>query len=282
MKWLKTIMVLQNLFLYVENGSAQDVLQNIPYSGGGITEQKMDIYLPVTKNFRTILFLHEGSLLGGDKKDKPLEEVAKKFQSDGICFVSANYRLGPQNKWPSQPEDVCAAFAWLKNNLTTYLGDTSKIFIMGHSSGAFLAAIVSTDSKYMSAKGYCLKSIAGFIPVGTQLRPMLPNVPEERLPKWFEKDPYLQIFGSRNVFDDANPMAHINVEMPKALIIIAESEQVQPPLLKQAKEFSETGKKMNLNIQYEVIPGRTHMSTIGKMPEDNDSTYNIIRNFILE
>jgi acetyl esterase/lipase len=280
MKWLKTILVLQVLIMYQENVIAQKILNDVHYVDKSTNEQTIDIYLPVAKNFKTILFLHEGSLLGADKKDEPLEEIAKKFQNDGICFVSANYRLGPQNKWPSQPEDVCSAFAWLKKNLSAYAGDTSAIFIMGHSSGAFLAAIVATDSKYLKAEGYSLRSIAGFISVGTQLKPMLPTVSEDKLPLWFEKDNYLKIFGNRSVFDDASPMAHLNADVSKGLIILAESEQFQPPLLQQAKEFIESGMKIGLHLNYEVMPGRTHMSTIGKMPDENDETYSIIKKFV--
>ena len=39
---------------------------------------------------------------------------------------------------------------------------------------------------------------------------------------------------------------------------------------------------MNLKLRYEVIPGRTHMSAINKMPEENDPVYSMIKNFIDE
>ena len=151
---------------------------------------------------------------------------------------------------------------------------------MGHSSGAFLAAVISTDSKYWHATRYNLKSIAGFIAIGTQLDPMLPAVPEDRLQEWFERDNYLKIFGSRIVFEDANPRTHINNEMPKGLILVAESEQFQPPLLRQAKEFVDEGKRIGLNLTYWVVKDRTHMSTITRMPGENDETYNIVAQFI--
>lgn len=261
---------------------AQKVIGDVPYCKNAGTEQKMDIYLPGGDGFRTILFFHEGSLVTGDKRDSPLEDVARKFQREGICFVTANYRLGPQNKWPAQPKDAYAAFAWLKNNLIAYGADTSKIYVMGHSSGAFLAAVISTDSKYWHTTRYSPRNIAGFISIGTQLDPMLPAVSEDRLQEWFERDSYLKIFGSRAVFDDANPKTHINSEVPKGLIIVAESEQFNPPLLQQAKEFVEEGKRIGLNLNYLVVKNRTHMSTITRMPGENDETFNIIARFIKE
>lgn len=282
MKCLSVIVAFTLLLLCYEHSMAQKTLSDVHYADTNSKEQAMDIYLPATKKFKTILFLHEGSLLGGDKKDKPLEEIAEKFQNDGICFVSANYRLGPHNKWPVQPMDVCTAFIWLKKNLTAYGGDTSAIYIMGHSSGALLAALVSTDPKFLDAKSYTINSIAGFIAIGTQLKPMLPAISEEKLPQWFEKDNYLKIFGNKNVFEDASPFVHLNAEVSKGLIIIAESEQSQPPLLEQAKEFVESGNKMGLYLRYVVIPHRTHMSTIGKMSEKDDETYSNIKKFVYE
>ena len=50
--------------------------------------------------------------------------------------MNINYRLAPDNTWPSGIEDLTGAVAWLKDNVERFGGDPDKIFLWGHSSGA--------------------------------------------------------------------------------------------------------------------------------------------------
>lgn len=86
---------------------------NIPYAESDAM-QKIDLYVPKKKDFPTILYIHEGILLGGDKSDSPYSVISNKFKNARVAFSSMNYRLGPNNKWPAQPDDVVSAFVWLK------------------------------------------------------------------------------------------------------------------------------------------------------------------------
>jgi hypothetical protein len=273
--------ILLILFIcWITSVQSQQIKLNVPYVDHGGNQQQMDLYLPAKSKFRTILFLHGGSLLEGDKNDYPLDTIGRNFQRDGICFVTANYRLGPGNKWPSQPDDVCSAFRWLKMNLADYGGDTSKIYIMGHSSGALLTAIVSTDEKYLRKQGLKLNSIAGFIPIGTQVKAVLPVVSEGKLRTLFEKNSYLSIFGDKETYSDVSPISHINRDMPKVLFIIAETEQYNPPILEQTREFIEKGSKYNLEMKHIVTKDRTHFTNITKMAFSGDEVYRMVKDFI--
>lgn len=277
---MKKIIFLCALFIFLLNVQAQQTKVNIPYVKNGKNDQQLDLYTPAERNFVTIMYVHEGSLIGGDKRDEPYERIAQKFQKNGIGFALINYRLAP-NKWPSQPDDVCSSFGWLKKNLTEFGGDTSKIFIMGHSSGALLTALVSTDPKYMKKQTLSLNNIAGFISIGTQLRSIPPSISDEKLKDLFEKDVYLKIFGDKETFFDAGPIMHINAEIPKGLFIIAENEQYQPPILEQTEEFINKATGFNLDLNYVVTPDRTHMTNITKMVEENDFVYSLILKFVL-
>lgn len=46
------------------------------------------------------------------------------------------YRLAPAHRWPSGPEDMAAAVAWLRANVAGHGGDPDRIFLMGQSAGA--------------------------------------------------------------------------------------------------------------------------------------------------
>ena len=95
----------------------KSVQLDIPSVAGGKHEQQLDLYTPSNADFPTILFVHEGGLTSGDRKDEPYAKMCATFQVIGIGCAATNYRLAPEHKWPAEPNDVAAAFAWLKHSI---------------------------------------------------------------------------------------------------------------------------------------------------------------------
>src|SRR5438067_11020396 len=89
------------------------VILDIPFVPGGTHDQQLDLYTPAAAGFPTVLFVHEGSLTSGDRKDAPYAAMCRTFQGLGFGCAATNYRLAPAHKWPAQPDDVAAAFGWL-------------------------------------------------------------------------------------------------------------------------------------------------------------------------
>ena len=105
--------------------------------------QQLDIYHPKkTKDAPVMVYIHGGGWRRGDK-DR-VGEKAVFFNSKGWVFISANYRLLPEGRHPNNVDDVAKAIAWTHDNIKKYGGDPEEIFIMGHSAGAHLAALVVT------------------------------------------------------------------------------------------------------------------------------------------
>lgn len=258
---------------------------DLAYVTSGSPQQQLDLYLPDSKGFPTILFVHGGSLTSEDRKDAPYPMIGEAFQKAGLGCAVINYRLGPENRWPAQPEDVVAALAWLKKNIAARGGDPGKIFLVGHSSGALLVALVSSDEKYLKKFGLSLKDIAGCVPMGSMLKHEL-NVTymvgtsPERVKQAFERQAYLQIFGSPEVFNDASPYRHISKQAPPFLILVAEAERYEPPILSQAEEFVAAAKQAGASAEVEVLKDRTHRTTINKMTEPDDPTLSRILRFV--
>ena len=86
------------------------------------TEGKMD-RLVRNGDGDELLFVHEGSLMSGDRKDAPYAAICRTFQGLGFGCAATNYRLAPAHKWPAQPDDVAAAVGWLKQNIRSFGGD---------------------------------------------------------------------------------------------------------------------------------------------------------------
>jgi acetyl esterase/lipase len=94
--------------------------------------------------------------------------LCKAWTGQGVVMVNLNYRLTPDVIHPAHVEDVAAGIAWVHKNIARYGGDRKKIYLLGHSAGAHLVALVGTAPKYLDAHGLSLKStIAGVMPIDT-------------------------------------------------------------------------------------------------------------------
>ncbi len=136
--------------------------RDIRYADSNDPLHTLDIY--TCRNFNkapVFVFIHGG---GWNKRDK--DEVGsqpKLFNSSGMIVVSLNYRLAPAIRHPENVRDVASAIAWLHKNIAKLGGDPNRIFLMGHSAGSHLAALVATDERYLAAHGLHRNQLAGVI-----------------------------------------------------------------------------------------------------------------------
>lgn len=125
----------------------------------------LDIYAPPNAaNAPVMVFIHGGGWQIGDKSNtSAVENKAPFFTSNGWMFVSINYRLSPTVQHPAHVEDVAAALAWVHTHIADYGGTPDTLYIMGHSAGAHLAALVATDERYLQAAGADLNILDGVV-----------------------------------------------------------------------------------------------------------------------
>lgn len=108
--------------------------------------------------------IHGGGWRNGDKLNRGLNDnKVPFFARNGFIYISINYRLSPTVQHPAHVEDVAEAIAWVHNNINKYGGDRNKIFVMGHSAGAHLAALVATDERRLKQHKKDLSVINGVI-----------------------------------------------------------------------------------------------------------------------
>jgi len=77
--------------------------------------------------------------------------VGSHLAKHGYVVVVPNYRTYPDVKFPTFVEDTAQAIAWVSENISQYGGDATRINLMGHSSGAHMAALVAADTRYLRA-----------------------------------------------------------------------------------------------------------------------------------
>lgn len=143
---------------------AQSLKSNIPYANPAHERQILDIYAPDgAKNLPVVFWIHGGGWQVGDKTDVQIKP--RVFTEHGFVFVSTNYRLLPHVDMGVLIQDVAKALGWVHKHIAEHGGDPRRIFVMGHSAGAQLAALLCIDDRYLKAEGVPFDVLKGCVPV---------------------------------------------------------------------------------------------------------------------
>lgn len=251
------------------------VRSDIAYRPGADSSQSLDLYEPnprPTSPFPTIIFIHGGGLTSGDRRDLPHATICNNFVHAGMACASINYRLVAEAKWPAQPQDVAAAIAWISQHIASRGGDPKRIYLLGHSSGCHLAAVVATDTTYLTAHHLSPRNLAGVVAMGCLLHQVPPAISDSaELRRFFTSGKW--IFPSLETFLDADPTLHVGPHVPPTLVLLAESEQKQPPILENAQLFADRMRAAGRPVEIEILRNRMHMTELTMMADPLDQTF---------
>jgi acetyl esterase/lipase len=152
-------------FLLLSVAHAQNLKSNIPYAEPAHERQVLDIYTPTQtqKDLPVVFWIHGGGWQTGDKTSVQIKP--RVFTERGFVFVSTNYRLLPDVEMGDLIRDVAKSLGWVHKNIAGYGGDPTRIFVMGHSAGAQLAALLCIDDRYLKAEGVPFDVLRGCVPV---------------------------------------------------------------------------------------------------------------------
>ena len=169
--------------------------------GGAQGRQKLDVYQPASgANLATgrvpmVVFFYGGSWSSGDRADYRF--VGEALASQGIVAVIADYRLSPSVRYPAFLEDSALAMRWAFDHAEQYGASPGRVFVMGHSAGAYNAAMLALDKRWLGAVDLSPARLAGwiglagpydFLPIGdakTQVAFNWPNTPADSQPLVF-------------------------------------------------------------------------------------------------
>ncbi len=167
----------------------------------------LDIYYPTDKkNFSTIIWFHGGGLTQGQK------EIPEALKNRGVCVIGVNYRLYPKVKSPTYIEDAASAVAWTIKNINRFGGDSTLVFVSGHSAGGYLASMVGLDKRWLDQFEIDANQIAGLIPFSGHAITHFTVRQERGIP------------GTQPIIDDLAPLYHVRKDAPPLLLITGDRE----------------------------------------------------------
>jgi arylformamidase len=230
-----------------------------------------------------VLWIHGGGWQAGDKTG--LEMKPQAFMDRGFVFVSTNYRLLPDVEMGTIIGDVAKSVRWVHDNIKKHGGDPERVFLMGHSAGAQLAAILCTDESYLQAEGLSFAMLRGCVPVDgdTFDIPAIIEVAETRcrvhgLPQ--------ANYGHRMKFGndpakhrDFSAVTHVapNKSIPPFLILhVAE----HPDTSAQARRLGAVLEEAKIPVTVFGAPETTHSKINNDLGQSDDAATKVLFEFV--
>lgn len=227
------------------------------YSDAGVDEYKqsqckLDVFSPENaKELPVFVWFHGGGLTGGKKHFPGL------LTSENIVLVGVGYRLSPKADYPAFLEDAAAAVAWTFMNIDKYGGDPKKIFVGGHSAGAYLSAMVGLDPRWLKPHDLDRSRIAGLVLISGQVTTHF-NV---RKMLKYPQPP------TRPVIDENAPLYHMSKDAPPILFVLGD-RKIEWPARVEENEFMHASLRAmkHPNVAFFEYAGYDH-GKVGSSPE---------------
>lgn len=175
---------------------------------------RLDVYAPQGARYApVVVFFHPGRWSEGNKDEYLF--VGQALVSLGFVAVIPNLRQYPQVRFPAFVEDAALAVKWTRENIESYGGTAQRLFLMGHSSGAHVAAMLALNEKYLQAVGGSRAWLKGMIGL---------SGPYDFMPL---TDPMLRdLFGPPTQFAASQPIAFVDGRNPPLLLMHGEDDEV--------------------------------------------------------
>ncbi|MDZ3830289.1 MAG: alpha/beta hydrolase [Sphingopyxis sp.] len=119
------------------------------------TRQYLDIWAPggVREGDRlpVVVFFYGGGWSSGEREHYGF--AGRALAQQGFIVVIPDYRLAPRAQWPDFLQDSAEAVAWTHAHIGALGGDPDRIALMGHSAGAYNAAMLALDPQWLRDAG---------------------------------------------------------------------------------------------------------------------------------
>jgi acetyl esterase/lipase len=219
------------------------VKRDIAY--GEDTRARFDLYVPdgLSAPAPVLLFFYGGSWQSGSKNI--YRAFGQAFASAGIIAAVADYRLYPHVRYPDFIHDGARAFRFLRQTVASHGGDPARIFLSGHSAGAYIAAMLACEPSYLQSDAAHIRGVIGVAG------------PYDFLPLY---DPVLiDIFGGARVMA-TQPIKHARNTVPPMLLAHGTADRTVGAgnSRRMAQRLREAGNNVEL-IEYK---GVSHLGII--------------------
>ena len=253
-------------------------IKDVTYFRGAAADadkHRLDIYVPAGKRAHPVLvFIFGGAWTRGDRVGAfdVYQKLGHKLAARGILTVVPSYRLAPRHKYPAFMRDAARAVAWVQHNIGRYGGAAGKIYLMGHSAGAQIAALLVCAPRFLKSAGADPAGIAGVVGISGPydiafMEKDVPDLTREA----FGADP--------RIWRDASPATHLGRGRLPPFLITRGSRDPQA-LQHQAQAFTKGLRQAAATVSTFEAAGRNHFTIIIRLAEPGDPLGDAIESFV--
>jgi len=178
---------------------------------------KLDIYRPRGADGAPVVVFFYGGRWSSGRKGL-YQIVGRALRARGYAVVIPDYRIYPKVRFPAFVEDGAQAVRWTRDHIAAYGGDPRRLFVVGHSAGAHIAAMLSLDPQWLNRVGLdATRDIAGLIGLAG---------PYDFLP--LKDADLIEIFGGADR-PQTQPITFAHGRKPPALLVSGDTDKLVRP-----------------------------------------------------
>ncbi len=223
---------------------------------GAAPRQKLDVYRPLPaatlgdgRKPPLVVFFHGGTWTHGDRAS--FRFVGEALAARGAVVAIPDYGLSPAFRYPVFVRDSALAVKWALDNAERLGADPRRVHVMGHSSGAYNAAMVALDGRWLAEVGAQPKQLAGWIGMAGPYDFLPIDNPEARVAfDWPATPP------------DSQPYAHAGAAAPRTLLVTARDDRTVDPVRNTAR-LAQRLRAAGVEVRAESFDGLGHVTLIG-------------------
>lgn len=188
---------------------------DVPYADG--PAHKLDIYLPQTPGpWPVAVFIYGG---GWDSGNRAMYSfVGGSLAAGGVATVIPQYRLYPGVRYPAFLQDCAQAVRWTRDTIGEFGPATGPLYLIGHSAGAYNAAMLALDPQWLGAVGMDRRALRGVIGIAG---------PYDFLP--LDSAELMAIFGPPDQLPQTQPINHVDGHAPPMLLLAGTADGTVKP-----------------------------------------------------
>ncbi len=234
---------------------------------GSVPQRRLDVYVPDLPKAQAasasaapilpagalrplVVFWYGGRWTTGDKADYRF--VGAALAQLGCVAVLPNYRHYPRVKLPGFMDDAARATLWAVEHADELGADPGRLYLMGHSAGAHIAALVALDRRYFVAAGRPEPRIAGVIGLSGAYD-FLPLTDADL------KD----MFGPPERYPDSQPINFVRPDAPPMLLVQGLKDRAVAP--KNSINLAAALRARGVAVTLKLYPKLAHADTVAAL-----------------
>lgn len=249
------------------SGFRERAVAKIDVAYGSLARERLDIFLAGGNvGGPVVVFFHGGYWQRFDKS--VFSFIAEPFVRSGVSVVMPNYDLCPSVRIGHIPQQARRAVAWVWRNAAGLGIDRNRIFVMGHSAGGHITAMMMATRWESLMPDLPHDLVKGGIPISGlfDLQPLIPTSINRGL-GMDEEEAAAQ-----------SPMHHPPATNAPQLVACGGKEPAE--FHRQADAYTRAFSTEERRIERFTIPARDHMDELDDLSDERAKFFQKVHSFV--